>query len=359
MRWRRRILFPLLAALAVIAILAFVVFRPFFLTFAVAASVSLLLLPAQRRLAGVFGGRDSLAAALIVLVTTAIVLVPIVAAFILLAGQVGQTLDWVRPHLAPAEMERLWVRLGGSLSPEVAEWIRAHQVEASALSSQTLGLLVAAARDIVQGVLGGFTRALFELFLFLLMLFFLLRDGERIRAELGSISPFSQGQEKEIFDHLGRTVKGVLLAMVVVPIAQGAVASFGFLLFGIPSPIGWGVAVSLAAMVPILGSPLGWMPAVIWLFFNGSTFQWVGMLIFGVVAISGADNILKPLLLEGTAQIHPLLGFLSILGGVLAFGVFGFLIGPVILSLVISGIRIYRSDVLRSLAVEPVESEAE
>lgn len=110
---------------------------------------------------------------------------------------------------------------------------------------------------------------------------------------------------------------------------------------------------TLAAMVPILGSPLGWVPAVVWLFATGSTFQWVGMLVFGVVVVSGLDNIVKPMLLEGTAQIHPLLGFLSILGGVLAFGVFGFLIGPVILSLVISGIRIYRSDVLRSLASEP------
>ncbi len=112
-------------------------------------------------------------------------------------------------------------------------------------------------------------------------------------------------------------------------------------------------------MVPVLGSPLGWVPAVVWLFFHGSTAQWIGMLVFGVVVISGIDNIVKPLLLEGTAQIHPLLGFLSILGGVLAFGVFGFLLGPVILSLVISGIRIYRSDILHVLAVEVREPPPE
>ena len=57
--------------------------------------------------------------------------------------------------------------------------------------------------------------------------------------------------------------------------------------------------------------------------------------------------MVKPLLLRGAARIHPLLGFLSIIGGVLAFGVFGFLIGPVILSLVLSAIRIYRLDILR------------
>jgi predicted PurR-regulated permease PerM len=83
------------------------------------------------------------------------------------------------------------------------------------------------------------------------------------------------------------------------------------------------------------------------LFLQGQTWQWVGMLAFGIIVISGIDNVIKPLLLKGSADIHPLLGFLSILGGVLAFGVFGFLVGPVILSLLISAIRIYRSDSIR------------
>ena len=68
--------------------------------------------------------------------------------------------------------------------------------------------------------------------------------------------------------------------------------------------------------------------------------------------MSGSDNVVKPLLLSGSAKIHPLLGFLSIIGGVLAFGVFGFLIGPVVLSLVLSAIRIYRLDVLRVVSTQ-------
>jgi predicted PurR-regulated permease PerM len=75
----------------------------------------------------------------------------------------------------------------------------------------------------------------------------------------------------------------------------------------------------------------------------------VGLFLFGLLLISGIDNVVKPLILRGGAQIHPLLGFLAILGGVLAFGFHGFLVGPVILSLVLSAIRIYRLDVLRPL----------
>ena len=208
-----------------------------------------------------------------------------------------------------------------------------------------LSQLAGGASALIQGLVTGVATAVFDLVLILFMLFFLLRDGEALQSDLRHISPLSDAQEDIIFDHLSRTVKGILQAMVVVPLAQGFLASVGFWIFGVPSPVSWGVAVTLAAMVPVLGSPLGWVPACVLLFLHGATWQWVGMLLFGIVVISGIDNVLKPLLLKGSADIHPLLGFLSIMGGVFAFGVFGFLIGPVILSLLISAIRIYRLDI--------------
>jgi predicted PurR-regulated permease PerM len=130
-------------------------------------------------------------------------------------------------------------------------------------------------------------------------------------------------------------------------VAQGILAGIGFMIFGVPSPLVWGTAVILAATVPLVGSPLGWIPACVYLLIQGRPGSALGLLAYSVVVVSGADNVIKPLVLRGAARIHPLLGFLSIVGGVLAFGVFGFLIGPVVLSLVLSAIRIYRLDVLR------------
>jgi len=186
------------------------------------------------------------------------------------------------------------------------------------------------------------------------MLFFLLRDGPRLRDEIRGVSPLSERQESLILDHLARTVKGVLQAMVVVPLAQGVLALGGFLLFGVPVPLLWSLMVVLAALIPLVGSPLGWVPACLYLFWNGETWQWVGMTLYGVLLISTIDNFAKPILLRDTAQIHPLLGFLSILGGVFAFGPLGFLVGPVILSLVLSALRIYRLDILRQPPAPPM-----
>ena len=346
-RRQRDVLAPLLYALVVILVLAFWVFRPFLLTFTVAASVALLLSPVQQRLGRALGHRSGLAASTLVLVTTAAILVPVLTSFVILGTQAIAFFAWLTPYLRPEELEKVLNETLPARLPALEPWMGEGRAQLMPLVSLSLSQLAAAASALVQRLVAGFTSAAFELALFLFMLFFLLRDGGRLRAELDQVSPFSAAQEAQIFEHLGRTVKGVLQAMVVVPLAQGFLATIGFLVFGVPSPVPWGVAVVLAAMVPILGSPLGWVPACVYLYLHGATWQWVGMLLFGIVVISGIDNVIKPLLLKGAADIHPMLGFLSILGGVLAFGFFGLLVGPVILSLVLSALRIYRLDVLR------------
>ena len=346
---RLDLLTPLVLALALILVLAFWVFRPFFLIFSVAACVALLLAPLQRRLAAAFGERPGLAAALLVLVTTVLILVPVLSSLVVLTQQASVFLDWLKQETlwGPETVQRFWQELPHRY-PGLRPWVVWVQAQFTPALEQSLSNLTGTASIVLQRVLGRVTQAVFELGLFLLMLFFLLRDGGRFRAELRPVSPFTEEQERQIFDHLERTIKGALQAVILVPLVQGVLAGIGFMIFGVPSPFVWGTAVILAATVPVLGSPLAWVPACVYLFHGGSTRAAIGLLVFCTVVVSGSDNVLKPLVLRGTARIHPLLGFLSILGGILAFGVFGFLIGPVVLSLVISAIRIYRLDVLRT-----------
>jgi predicted PurR-regulated permease PerM len=352
-RRRRDFLIPLLVALALILLLAFWVFRPFILVFSVAACVALLLSPAQTRLSRALGHRPTLASAVLVLITTVVILVPILTSLFLLARQAAIFLDWVRiqPLLGPDEMQRFWDELPRRY-PGLKNWIAFLQAQLAPLLSGGFAQIAGGANGLLQKVLGRVTGAVIDLGMFLLMLFFLLRDGGRLKAELRPVSPFSEEQERQIFEHLEDTIKGALQAVVVVPVVQGILAGIGFFMFGVPSPFVWGTAVILAATVPLVGSPLGWLPACAYLFLKGATGPAIGLLIYCTVVVSGSDNVVKPLLLSGSAKIHPLLGFLSIIGGVLAFGVFGFLIGPVVLSLVLSAIRIYRLDVLRVVSTQ-------
>ncbi len=359
-RRRRDLLTPLLLALAVILLLAFWVFKPFILVFSVAACVALLLGPVQKRLAASLGARRTFAAAVLVVLTTVVILVPVLTSLFLLARQAALFLDWVRiqPLLGPEEMQRFWEELPRRY-PGLRTWIAFLQAQIAPVLAGGISQLAGGANSLLQNVLGRVTHAALDLGLFLLMLFFLLRDGGRLKAELRPVSPFSEDQERQIFEHLDRTIKGALQAVVVVPVVQGLLAGVGFVMFGVPSPLVWGTAVILAATVPLVGSPLAWMPACVFLALQGATGPAIGLLVYCTVVVSGSDNVIKPLLLRGSARIHPLTGFLSIIGGVLAFGVFGFLIGPVVLSLVLSAIRIYRLDVLRVAGVGPGASAAE
>jgi len=353
-RRRRDFLTPLLLALALILLLAFWVFKPFILDFAVAACVALLLGPVQKRLSALLGARPTLAAATLVLVTTVVILGPVLTSLFLLVRQTALFLDWVKlqPLVGPEEMQRFWEELPRRY-PGLRSWIAFLQAQIAPVLAGGISQLAGGANGLLQNVLGRVTHAAIDLGFFLLMLFFLLRDGGRLKAELRPVSPFSEEQERQIFEHLDRTIKGALQAVVVVPVVQGILAGIGFMLFGVPSPFVWGTAVIIAATVPLVGSPLAWMPACVYVALQGSTSHAIGLLVYCTVVVSGSDNVVKPLLLRGSARIHPLLGFLSIIGGVLAFGVFGFLIGPVVLSLVLSAIRIYRLDVLRVASSGP------
>ncbi len=359
-RRRRDLLTPLLIALAAILVLAFFVFRPFILVFSVAACIALLLAPVQRRLTRALRGHRGLAAMTIVVVATLVLLVPVLTSVLLLTHQATLFLDWVTTHpvAGPADLQSFWEQLPQRY-PALEEWIAYVQAQVTPALAGGVTQLAGGANALLQGVLARVTHAAIDLGLFLLMLFFLLRDGGRLKEELRPISPFSPDQESQIFEHLEKTILGALQAVVVVPVAQGILAGIGFTIFGVPSPLLWGTAVILAATVPLVGSPLGWVPACVYLFLQGQVGPALGLAVYCTVVVSGSDNVVKPLLLRGAASIHPLLGFLSIIGGFLVFGVFGFLIGPVILSLVLSAIRIYRLDILRHPASEAPPQPAE
>jgi predicted PurR-regulated permease PerM len=343
---RKVVRYSLLACLFLILVLAFVVFRYFILTFAVAASVSLLLAPAHDRLTRSLGGRHSLAAALLVLLCTIMILVPVLSYASLLVQQAAGFFDWVRPQLEPAALDKLWKVTLPARFPLLMDWLRSSGLGSMPSASAALGRLASTAQGVIQAVIAGVATAALDLVIFLMMVFFLLRDAPLLREQVRGISPFTRGQEAEMLDHLTRTVRGVLQAMLVVPLAQGLVALLGFLVFGLPAPFLWSAMVVFAALIPIVGSPLGWIPAGLYLYSIAPP-RGIGLLIYGVLVISMIDNVLKPMILKGAAQVHVLLGFLAILGGLYAFGPKGLVVGPVVLSLVMSAFRIYRHDILR------------
>jgi predicted PurR-regulated permease PerM len=188
---------------------------------------------------------------------------------------------------------------------------------------------------------------LLHLALFFMMLFFLLRDGPALGAEIRGVSPFSRAQESDMDRHLTATVRAGMLALVLVPVAEALTGDGRLRRLRAAAPVLWGAMVGFAGLIPLVGTPLAWVPAGLYLLATGPPWRGIGLLLYGAGVIGMVGHIVKPLLLRSGAQIHPLLGFLAILGGMFAFGPAGLIVGPVILSLAMSALRIYRYDILR------------
>jgi predicted PurR-regulated permease PerM len=343
--WRYAI--PLIAGLLLVAVLAFIVFQHFLLTFVVAFSVALLLEPLHSRLVRRFRLPRGLAAGLLTVLCTLLLLAPVLSYGTLLAQQATGVFEWLRPRLEPAAFERWW-RDAQRDYPLLMAWVRqATGGTAMSAAAAVLSRFADALNRLAQFLFTGLATAVLDFLVFLLMVFFLMRDGPDLRDGLRGISPLTRGQEADVMLHLNRTAKGVLQTLVVVPLLQGLAAVLGFWLFGVPSPLLWGAMVAFAALIPVMGTPLAWIPAGLYLMFAGAMGRGVGMLLYGTFVISGIDNVAKPLILRGAAQIHTMLAFLSILGGLYSFGPKGLIVGPFVLSLVLSAYRIYRYDVLR------------
>lgn len=356
----RTLFFALLGLIAIVFLLALWVFRFFLLVFTVSTAVAIFLAPLNRRLRVAVGDRAGLSAGLLTVLTALVILVPVAGSATLMSRQALNIFSWLRPRLQPEALQELWRDLPERY-PVLQQLFDFNADAAAQTLSQAASVLVSFVNGLIQGTVAGLTTAVFDLVLFLMILFFLLRDGSHLGRELRAISPLSSAQESQLVEHLAQTVRGMLLSMVVVPVAQGIIAFLGFLIFGVPSPLFWGFMVSMAALIPLVGSPLGWLPACAYLFATGAaTWQWLGLLVFGVGVISTSDNVIKPIVLRDAARIHPLLGFFAILGGLLSFGPLGVLVGPVILSLLLSAVRIYRIDVLEAReGPSPAPSEEE
>jgi predicted PurR-regulated permease PerM len=327
---------PLLACLMAIAVLGFMVFGPFLVTFAVAASTALLLAPVQARISRALGGRSSVAAAFLVLVCATLLVLLLLTYGAILRAQAAALLESA-PFRDPAALQRWWSKTLPALYPRLPPlpW------------ADVLPRLAAAGSHLLREGAMRLGDTLLHLALFFMMLFFLLRDGPLLGAEIRGVSPFSRAQEEDMIRHLSATVRAGMLALVLVPVAEALTAVVGFAIFGLPAPVLWGAMVGFAGLIPVMGTPLAWVPAGLYLLATGPAWRGIGLLLYGVGVIGIVGHIVKPLVLRGGAQIHPLLGFLAILGGIFAFGPAGLIVGPVILSLTMSAVRIYRFDILR------------
>ena len=346
-RSRRVLFFTLIALLLVVFALVLLVFWRFLIIIGLATSMALLLKPAHQQLTHWLRGRPGMAALIIVLLTTLIIMVPVLGGLAAIAAQALNFYEWVAPHLTNLELQRIWKELLPAQIPWIGQLQEIGQGRIADFFAAALSRLASGANNLLQGAVSGLTSAAFELTLLLITLYFFMRDGPYFRAQIRRISPLTNTQIDDLLDQMAQTMRGALASLFLVPVVQGILATVGYFIFGVPNALLWGGLTTLVAFVPALGTPLAWVPICIYLFIQGELWQAIGLAIYCTALVTVADNVLRTWMLKGSAKIHPLWSFFAILGGLFTFGALGLLVGPLILSLGVSALHIYEIDVLR------------
>lgn len=178
-------------------------------------------------------------------------------------------------------------------------------------------------------------------FLVIVSLFYFLKDGERFKKVFVRLSPLPDEYDEKILITLERSVKSIVRGSFLIAIIQGTLSGIGFYIFGLPNPALWGMVAALSALVPAVGTSLVLIPAVLYLFITSSMGSAIGLLLWSALLVGMVDNFLSPKLIERGIHIHPLFILFSIIGGVLFFGPGGFILGPLVLSLLFTLFEIY------------------
>jgi predicted PurR-regulated permease PerM len=327
--WFRRVL---VAALILgIVLLTFSVLRPLVVPLIWGGILAYVSWPLQQRIVRALRGRNGLASLLTTLLVTLAIVVPLIWLILMVRveavaayGKV-QTFLASQPTLPQALRDLPWV---GAWAQDLLQQLSA---DPTAIREQLLLTMEQSSVE-VSKLIGGVGRNVAKLFFAVLSMFFLLRDGPRLMREARAVLEGILGPRvHDYLDAVGATTQAVVYALILGAIAQGAVAGIGYWIFGVEAPALMGALTVLIALIPF-GAPFVWGSLSLWMLVNGNVWGGVGLLLWGVLLVSWMDNIVRPLVISNATRMPFLLVVFGVLGGVLAFGLVGLFIGPVLLA---------------------------
>jgi predicted PurR-regulated permease PerM len=308
----------------------FLVLRPFLTDVLWAAVLAFSSWPLYTRLRERLGGRRNLAALLMTLLMVVIIVAPFAVAASAAANNADRFAQLAHgffergPPQPPAWLDRVPV-----IGTELADFWRSLAVGGWAAAE--LRELAPYARSALITVGQAMGAGLLHLVLSVFLTFFLFRSGEAAFAQLMAVmNRLAGARAQRLVDIAGATVLSVVYGILGTAFAQAVLAAIGFSIAGVPTAPLLGLATFFLSIVPV-GPPLIWFPAGIWLYLQDSPGWAIFVLVWGLVVVSGVDNILKPMLISRGSQMPFVMIFLGVLGGAIAFGLIGVFLGPTLL----------------------------
>ena len=324
-------------------------FKPFVFSALWAGLLAHWAFPLHQRLTHLFAGKDALAASLLTVGALGIVVVPLVAMGVMLVREASGAEEAIRSWISAGGLQRLPEQVAAI--PLIGGWLKSAMsgtgTPAISLEQSVMTGVKELSQFLVDGM-GGLLKNTFALvtnfFMMLLILFFLFKDGRQWLSVLYDLIPMEESHKSKILVRLDQTIRAVVKGMLVTAIVQGLLAGMAYLALDVPFPIGLTALTVVLAPIPFGGTGLVWGPVALYLFWMGTTGKALIMLVWGIGVVSMVDQFLRPWLIGQDVEIPVLLLVLSVLGGLALYGILGIFIGPIMVSLLMTAVQIYREE---------------
>ncbi|MAC95928.1 MAG: AI-2E family transporter [Flavobacteriales bacterium] len=275
------------------------------------------------------GWKKSLAAALIMIISFVGILVPIGLVVLMLSTKVRSALDKTEQVIAVLKEElsiieeRFNIELFSSFnSKEVVNWVSQN---APSVVGNTFNLFITLS------------------ILYFLLYYMLVHRNSFIQA-IYRYFPMRSENIQTISDEVNNVVKSNAIGIPLIAIIQGFVALIGFFIFGVPNPWFWFVITAVGSMIPLVGTAIGIVPVTIIMFVTEHHFQGIGIMLYGMLVVGSTDNLFRMIVQKRLADIHPLITLIGVVIGVPLFGFIGLIFGPLLISLFLLMLKIYRDE---------------
>lgn len=270
-----------------------------------------------------------LAAGFLMLLSFFSILIPITGAVLMLGNKIGKAAKNSEQitRVVKSQLGQWEARLGFDVSS---------QIDAGAISSWLSKNL--------QEFAGGTFDTVISIAIMYFLLFFMLTNRKELKETLMEYIPISKDNLQLLGTETRQMVRANAIGIPLVAIAQGVVAFIGFLIFGVESPFFWAIIVTIGSMIPFVGNLLGTIPVFILTMSNGNNFEAWGILIYGIVIVGTTDNLIRLYVLQKLDNVHPLITLIGIIVGIPLFGFIGLIFGPLLVSLSLIIVRIYKKE---------------
>ncbi len=346
-------LYFLLALTGFFVFLAFSMLLPFLKPLLWAAIFSLVLYPIHMKLSKRIGNTPS------ALLLTLLVLILVVVPFsLVLTMAVRQSIELLHFAVVFTQNNSYMDLIKGVLeSPLLKKLFTEQEIKgfiAYAESEEFKSVLISGLRNLLQrgldlatSIVPAVGSFIFKTFVFLLTLFFILRDGPKFVRFVNRFLPMHREDMEQVSITIYKTVLATVYGSIGVAIAQGAVGFLGYKLVGIDYAVLLAIATFISSFIPPFGAGFVWFPVAVYALATKGIYAGAFMFIYGMLVISAIDNLLRPLIMKMGISMPYIVLFFSIVGGLLTFGFVGIFLGPIVFTTLFTLALIYEKRILK------------